>query len=165
MYTNTDIRYLSPDFTPGSVTVCKIYNLTSWHLTDFPFGNGQVWDPTRWKNNLVQIKDHDPSTGEPKTITDYKGRWGVVGMNNRGVQQPAEWGYDTNNGKDIIPYVSDGGFAACFYALQTAGNVFWEITGFISTYNPIGRFDSIGVESDKLSGSGTDWFSQAHASG
>ena len=154
MYTKPDNVALSPDFTPGAVLACKLLNVSYWKLADFPWGDGRVWDSRDYKNNIVL---QDPNT----PITKYLGRWGKVGMDNTAAYPPLEWGLDNNNNnKDIVPYVPDAAISGCFMALQTAGSVFWDLTSFISDYNPIGAFDPLGVEKNKLVGDGTDWYSK-----
>lgn len=153
MYTRTDNVDLSKsDFSAGAALTCGLINISYWKLMDFPWGDGNVWNPTKYKDNLVLQTDTTP-------ITKYLGNWGLMGMDNRAVREPSEWGYDQNNGKDIIPYVSDAYFATCFQNLQSLGRVVWDLTSVVGD-NPILAFDPTGVEANKLIGNGTDWFSK-----
>jgi hypothetical protein len=154
MYTKRDNVSLSPDFTPGAVLACKLLNVSYWKLADFPWGDGKVWDGRDYKNNIVLQDTNTP-------ITKYLGRWGKVGMDNRAAYPPLEWGLDNNNNnRDIVPYVPDAAVSTCFYTLETGGSLLYDLTSFVSDFDPTGTFDPIGVEKNKLVGDGTDWYSK-----
>src|SRR5687768_4100586 len=92
----------------------RIQNLTYWKLVDLPEANGRVWNPVTYKNNLVLQDEGSP-------ITKYLGRWGRMGMDNRSINQPSAQGYDSNMGRDVMPYVPDGDISSCFERLQDVG--------------------------------------------
>jgi hypothetical protein len=155
MYSKKGRVVLSDDMTPLAVPICGLLNVTYWKLMDLADGGDKVWNAGAYKNNLVLLQDKDTT----KSITGYRGRWGLMGLNNRQVHQPSAQGQDSNMGKDVMPYVSDEQIKWCFDNVILGGTIaLWDFTSWLGQ-NPIYGFGPEGLDEKKLIGNGTDWFS------
>jgi hypothetical protein len=152
MYTTPGRKALSDNMAGLAATLCGIINLESWGLYDLPTADGKRWDPIAYSYNLVETTTSTP-------ITKFHGNWGLMGMYNRHVKLPAAPGSDENLGQDVVKTIADSKIKSCFDTIISVTSGVYDLTSIIGS-NPIYAFDPVGLNRDKLTGNGTDWFSK-----